>query len=256
MTHDPLQRSGAPAPWLYSIDRCTDTFVDACLRDEGGQLLLLSVFGRDTAIRELQARIQLGSQHHDGLGELTLKPIEDVGRRRPERVAIGNPKELEKLTGRIPTSVFGNLTHMWLYHPALATPQKGADIAWVVVPGAAEVGDQSAVMALIYERLWAVVTRLAAIPLLPHWQRPVIDAISRCGMVLRMGQHGHDDVHPTLSAPVGNFHVLKVRLDQERLAKLVTSMVRRQVLTLTDAADDKPAAIGHDATNRAADIPA
>ena len=220
-------------PMLYSIERCTDTYVDACLRDEAGRLLLLSVYGRDTAIKELQARIQLGAQHPDGLSEMILKPIEEVGHRTPQRVVVGNPKELEKLTGRLPGSLFGNLTHMWLYHPALATPQKGADIAWVVVPRGDEL--QAPDMTAMFDRLWSVITRLAAIPLLAHWKEPVINAISRIGMVLQMGQRGCEDVHPTLSAPIGNFIVLKVRIDQERLAQVVTSMVRRRVLTLQEA---------------------
>ena len=96
-----------------------------------------------------------------------------------------------------------------------------------------------------YERLWSVVTRLASIPLLPHWKTPVIKAISSVGMVLRMGQQGNEDVHPTLSAPIGNFIVMKVRLDQERLAKLVTSMVRRRVLTLQDDEETTTTGLGH-----------
>lgn len=219
---------------LYSIERCTDTYVDACLRDEAGRLLLLSVYGRDTAIKELQARIHLGAQHPEGLSEMILKPVEEVGHRTPQRVVVGSPKELEKLTGRLPAGLFGNLTHMWLYHPALATPQKGADIAWVVVPRREEL--QATDVANMFERLWSVVTRLAAIPLLPHWKEPVIHAISRIGMVLQMGQKGNEEVHPTLSAPIGNFIVLKVRIDQERLAQVVTSMVRRRVLTLEETA--------------------
>jgi len=63
---------------LYEIERCADVFVDACLRHEGGRLLFLSVFGRDTATKELLARMQLGAQHQDGLAELMLKPSEQV----------------------------------------------------------------------------------------------------------------------------------------------------------------------------------
>lgn len=219
-------------PMLYSIERCTDTYVDACLRDEAGRLLLMSVFGRDTAIKELQARIHLGSQHQDGLGEMVFKPVEEVGTRLPQRVTIGNPKELEKLTGRLPGCVYGNLTHMWLYSPVLRTPQKGADVAWVVVRTKQAVAYELDPDVLILERIWAAVTQLAAIPLLDHWKGPVIRAISKDGMVLTMGERGNDQVHPVLSAPIGGFRVCKVQLQQDRLAAIVTDMVRRGVLTL------------------------
>lgn len=65
----PAIAGNMPHPTLYRIERCTDTFVDACLRDEAGRLLLMSVFGRDTAIKELQARIHLGTQHKTALVE-------------------------------------------------------------------------------------------------------------------------------------------------------------------------------------------
>lgn len=222
-------------PTLYRIERCTDTFVDACLRDEAGRLLLMSVFGRDTAIKELQARIHLGTQHQDGLGEMVLKPVEDVGSRLPQRVTVANPKELEKLTGRLPGCVYGNLTHMWLYNRVLRMPQRGADVAWIVVRTPSTIASEESLgntHALMRERIWAAVSHLAAIPLLDHWKVPVTRAIGQDGMVLTMGERGNDQVHPTLSAPVGGFQVCKVQLRQDRLAAIVTDMVRRGVLTL------------------------
>ena len=213
---------------LYEIERCADVFVDTCLRDEGGRLLFLSVFGRDTATKELLARMQLGVQHQDGLAELMLKPSEQVSSRRPQRVSVGNAKELEKLTGRLPQGVYGNLTHLWLYHPALRTPQKGADVAWVVERLA-----RDGATSRVNERLWAAVSQLAAIPLLAHWREPILEALAREGMLLRMGQGGNDQVHPVLSEPIGDFVVIKVQLDQARLASIVTHLVRRHALTLS-----------------------
>lgn len=232
-TEEPL------APTLYAIEHCADTYVDACLRDEGGRLLLLSVFGRDTAMKELQARIHLGSQHPQGLSEMVLKPVEDVSSRKPQRVVVGDPKALLKLTGRLPKCVYGNLTHMWLYHPALKAPQKGADVAWVVVQSTNpdELHSRDSPLAQeVYARLWSSITHLANIPLLAHWKAPVIEAIVKAGMALRMGQSGNDQVHPTMSAPIGHFVVVKVQLDQDRLAEIVTDMVKRQVLKLESPA--------------------
>lgn len=227
-------RSEPKAGPLYMVERCADVFVDVCLRDEGGKLLLLSAFGRDTAIKELQARIHLGTQHQDGLAEMTLKPVEEVGTLRPQRVSVSNPRELEKLTGRLPGCVYGNLTHMWLFQPSIRTPQKGADVAWVVVKTAEEptLNLSPSQAAVVHERIWASVAHLASIPLLPHWKLPVLRAIAKEDMLLRMGARGSELIHPTLSAPIGNFVVYKVQLDQQKLAATVTHLVRRRVLTL------------------------
>lgn len=220
-----------PGTDLYLVEKCTDTFVDACLRDEAGRLLLMSVYGRDTAIRELQAKIQLGPTHQEGLGEIVLKPAEDVGSRTPARVTIGNAKDLDKITGRLPACVYGNLTHMWLFNPVLKSPQKGADVAWVVQALSSVTHIEERTREL-RERIWAAVTHLASIPLLPHWRDPVIRALSHHDMLLTMGERGNEQVHPLLSAPIGNFAVCKVQLDQQRLASVVTDLVRRGRLTL------------------------
>ena len=35
---------------LYAVRECSDVFVDAALRDDSGELLFLSIYGRDTAL--------------------------------------------------------------------------------------------------------------------------------------------------------------------------------------------------------------
>lgn len=229
---------------LYEIDRCQGVFVDACIRDEAGRLLMLSAYGRDTAIKELLARMQLGAQHQDGLQELTLKPqSKDL---RPQKVFVGNAKDLDKLSGRLPKCVYGNLNHLWLYNPVILAPVKGADVAWIIEPvptlaTGAPVSKahqlQPELVDKIKARLWAAIGQLASIPLLPHWRDPVIAAIEH-SMLLRMGQRGHENINPLLSEPVGDFVVLKVMLDQPRFAQIVTDLVRSERLTLSPGTNE------------------
>ena len=58
---------------MYQIQQVSDVHVDACVRNEAGQLMFLSAFGRDTAIKELMARMELGTGDNHSLSELTLK---------------------------------------------------------------------------------------------------------------------------------------------------------------------------------------
>ncbi len=230
-----INSTGATPPDLFVIEHCADTFVDVCLRDEAGKLLMLSVYGRDTAIRELQAKIQLGGKHKDGLTELVLKPAEDVGIRLPQRVSVGDPSVLEKVTGRLPRCLYGNLTHMWLYNPVIKAPQKGADFAWIVVrtpkPGF-PVNRGTPEAQVVLDRLWAAIKHLANIPLLEHWQTPVLKAVVQSKMVLIMGKDGNDRVHPVMSAPVGAFYVCKLEVDQDKLGKIITELICKEVLTI------------------------
>ena len=42
---------------LFKLRELSDLFADACVRDEAGQLMFLSLYGRDTAIQQLLARL-------------------------------------------------------------------------------------------------------------------------------------------------------------------------------------------------------
>lgn len=56
---------------LYRIDACADLMADACIRDEQGNLIFLSVWARDTAIQQFLARLTL-SRDEGGLDQFQL----------------------------------------------------------------------------------------------------------------------------------------------------------------------------------------
>ncbi len=100
---------------MYRIKEMSDVFVDACIRTETGELMFLSCYGRDTAIQQFLAAFSLGPQE-GGLLQFTLLDNPP----KAHLVRIGAHERLTKLTGRLPkANLFGNLTHTWIYDPAL-----------------------------------------------------------------------------------------------------------------------------------------
>src|SRR5258708_7251898 len=97
----------APTP-LYRIEECSDLMADGCLCDEGRNLIFLSVWGRDTAVQEFLARLQLGSQK-DGLDQFHL--LADEHQSIP--VFVGNVDQFEKRTTRaFRRTLFGSMVHV------------------------------------------------------------------------------------------------------------------------------------------------
>ncbi|MFU7548386.1 hypothetical protein ACM9NK_30665, partial [Pseudomonas paraeruginosa] len=45
---------------LYRIDECPDVMADACVGDDQGNLIFLSIWARDTAVQQFLARLTLG----------------------------------------------------------------------------------------------------------------------------------------------------------------------------------------------------
>ena len=211
---------------MYAVDQCSDVFVDACIRNEASQLMFLSLYGRDTATKELLARMQLG-KHQGGLQELQLKGVGDLVD-QVHTVVVGDPDRLEKFSGRLPKgNLYGNLTHMWVYDPAIQTPNKGAKQAWVIDRQKDVFPSQVSQMR---QRIWQAVTQLASIPLLAHWQEPVLQAIWTC-MVTEFGKSGTGDFNPSFSAPLGGMVAYKVTL-LDTFPEIVSTLIRDGTLTL------------------------
>jgi hypothetical protein len=217
---------------MYQIQQVSDVHVDACVRNEAGQLMFLSAFGRDTAIKELMARMELGTGDNHSLSELTLKGTCDHAG-ESHAVMVGDPKRLDKHTGRLPKrKLFGNMTHVWIYDPAIREPDKGSRTAWLidrVVSGATETFNLD-----IRERIWATIGQLASIPLLPHWRDTVLQAVWR-DMVFEMGKTTSDEYNPRFSKPLGGMQAFRIALTEE-FPNVVSSLIKSGQLHLEQQA--------------------
>lgn len=211
---------------MYEIQHCSDVFVDACVRNEASQLMFLSAYGRDTAVKELMARMELGGNDNHGLSELTLKgACNHAG--ESHTVMVGDPKRLEKHTGRLPKRrLFGNLTHLWIYDPVIRVPDKGARTAWLIDR---PTDDKSHGLDM-QERIWAAIGNLASIPLLPHWRDTVLAAVKR-EMVFEMGKATGPDYNPRFSKPLGGMQAFRIALTDE-FPNVVSSLIKSGQLTL------------------------
>ena len=217
---------------MYQIQQVSDVFVDACVRNESGQLMFLSAFGRDTAIKELMARMELGAGDNHSLAELTLKGTCDHAG-ESHAVMVGDPKRLDKHTGRLPKrKLFGNMTHVWIFDPAIREPDKGSRTAWLidrVVSGATEASSLD-----IRERIWATIGQLASIPLLPHWRDTVLKAVWR-DMVFEMGKTTSEEYNPRFSKPLGGMQAFRIALTEE-FPNVVSSLIKSGQLHLEQQA--------------------
>jgi hypothetical protein len=154
----------AQASHLYAVRECSDVFADAALRDESGELLFLSIFGRDTAILHFFASFTLpvGNGGRDGF---TLVREDET-----HRVDVSDPNTLDKLTGRLPRgNLFGNLTHVWMYQADAIKPDRSNRRALVLRFDETE--------EVFSTRLWLLVRELCPVPLLDHWREPLMAAM-------------------------------------------------------------------------------
>ena len=217
---------------MYQIQQVSDVHVDACVRNEAGQLMFLSAFGRDTAVKELMARMELGTGDNHSLSELTLKGTCDHAG-ESHAVIVGDPKRLDKHTGRLPKrKLFGNMTHVWIYDPAIREPDKGSRTAWLIDRVISDVTELSTFD--IRERIWATIGQLASIPLLPHWRDTVLKAVWR-DMVFEMGKTTSEEYNPRFSKPLGGMQAFRIALTED-FPNVVSSLIKSGQLHLEQQA--------------------
>jgi hypothetical protein len=162
---------------MYLLHEQSDVFVDACVSDHRAQLLFISVFGRDTSIQQLMARIhqrvnQGGVDHLSVASTMQGRPL--------LRVLVGDPLRLDKVTGRCPKNLLlGNLLHAWIFDPCVLQLDQANGCGWLLDHG------EEPEPAQLARRLWRLLQELSPVPLLDHWATTVLAHIDACGAVKR-----------------------------------------------------------------------
>ncbi|MFC5428053.1 hypothetical protein ACFPTO_04400 [Paraburkholderia denitrificans] len=201
---------------LYPVKELQDIFVDACVRAPDGELVFISVFGRDGAVQQLYASLHLGIQE-GGIRQITLL---DPDTSQPlAAVPIGDPRRLDKYSGRLPKdNLFGNLVHTWIYDESLLNPSKAAGSAWLLVDRETQAHDIGSLEA----RTWLLIEQLSPLPLLPHWRAPVLGML-RDQLVNTLDQTPH--------APIGRIHASRIVLP-DAFSEAISGWVRDGSLRL------------------------
>lgn len=162
---------------LMEVREAPGVYADALLRDERGGLLFISLWGRDTALQELQARLSL-SESEGGVNLLHVTRADEERRVNLDRIQC-----MEKHSGRLPTrNLFGDVAQLWIYDRLATEPDRANRRGLLFLHG----GSRSAAVADERGRIWQLVREVSHLPLLPHWQAPVLDVLDTRGWLRRL----------------------------------------------------------------------
>ena len=203
---------------LYRIDECCDLMVDACVCSEQGDLIFLSVWARDTAIQQFIGRLTLG-RSEDGLDQFHV--INDQGGSLP--VFVGSVERLEKrLTHSYRRTLFGSMVNLWLFDRRCIRPDKSSASALALLPRSA--ADPTA-------RLWQLVKDTCPLPLLDHWQSPVLALLREHEMLC------------ALRMALGPLQGFRLAIDVPALTDALGDLIRQGVLAAHPIQQPAPAGL-------------
>jgi hypothetical protein len=191
---------------LYRIDECPDVMADACVGDDQGNLIFLSIWARDTAVQQFLARLTLG-RDEQGLDQFHV--ITNQGGSVP--VFIGNVDRLEKrITRAYRRTLFGSLSNVWLFDRRCVKPDKANASALALLPRDS---------AHRLDRLWMLVRDTCPLPLLDHWRETVLELLQTREMLAR------------LPFALGPLEGHRLAIDVPALTLALGSLIRSDVLT-------------------------
>jgi hypothetical protein len=191
---------------LYRIDECPDLMADACVGDDQGNLVFVSLWARDTAIQQFIARLTLG-RDADGLDQFHL--VTAQGSSIP--LFIGSVDRLEKRMTRVyRRTLFGSMVNLWLFDRRCTRPDKSNASALALLPRSTV--DPTA-------RLWRLVRDTCPLPLLDHWQDQVLAHLRAHAMLQRL---------PVAIGPLDGYHLA---MDVPALTQALGDLIRRGTLT-------------------------
>lgn len=192
-------------PELYTLDECLDLYADSFCIGRNRECLFLSLWGRDTALQELLARLTLPAADN-GLDTIHLCQ----GDTRHSMV-FADMDRYSRRSARLRQTRFGTLVHVWIFDQRCITPDR-ANLRSIAVLD--EEDEHS-----VDERLWPRIQDLCPLPLLDHWQSPV--------MTLLHAQHA---VLPAQFS-LGPVRAWEISLDTNDLASHLSGMIRSGALT-------------------------
>ncbi|EAM3007924.1 hypothetical protein CE658_22165 [Salmonella enterica] len=160
---------------LLQLSEVPHIMSDGYICDERRTLLFLSLWGRDTAIQELLARLTL--KNEDGLAQLTLTDHAF----HEHTLFPGNPESLDKLTARHQRTRFGTLVHLWLFDKRCRVPDRANGRAFLLLKR-----DDPRWQ----ERVWALLQETTTLPLLDHWQNRILSLLQTTQMLTPVGGYG------------------------------------------------------------------
>lgn len=196
------------------------------LVDDDEFLVFASLWGRDTAIQELLARLVMSSSE-GGINQL------EFSRQNNEPnvsnlIRIGNPDRLDKITGRMPKkNIFGDMVHCWIFDKRVRSPDYSNRSAYLLNPHTQLNSDKPKVHDEIREQTWQLIKSVCHLPLLDLWQHPIMSLLYKKSWIRMMNGYAIDNV--------------SIHLPEAEFEEAITQMIVAGELSLESSNDDKPA---------------
>ena len=159
---------------LWRLEEAPELFLDSYVAD-GDRAVFLSLWGRDTAIHELMAKLTLPIAEGGWTG---ITPQRD-GQSVP--LQLDRERLAKRTTRTYRQTRFGSLLNLWLFDQRCQDPDRTNRQCYAIFNERDSQQDKSAM-------LWSRLRDLAAFPLLDHWRPTIVQLLLEHGAIRMLDQ--------------------------------------------------------------------
>ncbi|WP_392562277.1 hypothetical protein RHO12_01970 [Orbus sturtevantii] len=193
----------------FTLKDIPDLLCDSYIVDSNDNLVFLSVWGRDTAMQELLAKLTIGSSSNVGLTDIRL-----VNRLNLLfHAKLTNDSEYNKKTQKFYHSQFGTLNHAWIFDKRIKQPCRENQSAMLMF-------EENTSPDMNNMSIFQTIKQLTSIPLLDHWQTSVIEIAKDNDMI---------KANLVLGRPIQSF---TINLNENIMVDKVSELIQNKTLTL------------------------
>jgi len=186
-----------------------DLLCDCLVIDSDNNLVFLSVWGRDTAMQELLAKLTIGSSSNVGLTDIRL--VNRLNLRFHAK--LPKDSEYDKKTQKFQHPRFGTLNHAWIFDKRIKQPCRENQSAMLMF-------EENTSPDMINRSILQTIKQLTSIPLLDHWQASVIEIAKDNDMI---------KTNKVLGRPMRSF---TINLNENIMVDKVSELIQNKTLTL------------------------
>lgn len=184
---------------LYDIP---DLKCDSCITNNNSELIFLSVWGRNTAMQELVAKLTIGETTKHGLANIKLNHY---------KVFLAQETDYCKRTLKVTTSSLGQLIHTFIFDKRIIEPNRDSNSMISIY----KVNDIST------NRYFEAIKTLSSVPILEHWADEIVSIARQNQMI---------NEHKSI---VGDIVATTISINDKKLTNIMSQKIRDGILTIS-----------------------
>lgn len=185
---------------ILTLQDIPDLKCDSCITNDK-ELIFMSLWGRETSMQELLAKLTIGEKNKLGLTNIKFDG---------HQVVLSNEQQYTKRILKVRT-IFGTLIHTFIFDMRIIEPDRDSNS--MICLYAKEIMPNER-----FERYFHAIKTLTSVPILEHWADKVVD-------IAKQMIHEHKPI-------VGNISATTITVNDITLTQTMSHLIKNGTLTL------------------------